>query len=169
MARMAPQQRVRIGQFVSDVRRTWQAAPGCSVFKTTVSSARFAGNVNKVIGFGLGPFTLEDDLHNRRAIVQHDMLSSLHDLVAHKSGGAPVGCFAQDPGYEAEERNILGSLNVLTADDPQGFLMLDDESVVMAIAPDVPVKQIVLDLCRPVAILWQADLAPQYRGYGPSL
>jgi hypothetical protein len=45
-------------------------------------------------------------------------------------------------------------MGVRILEDPHGFLDVDNRSMVVSIAASVPVKQIVLDICRPAGIIW---------------
>ncbi|KAI1311524.1 hypothetical protein F5Y03DRAFT_391611 [Xylaria venustula] len=58
-----------------------------------------------------------------------------------------------DPAYTELDRDVLTSYGYTVVEDPQGFLMLDDNSVLVSIGPDVLVKQIVADICRPAIII----------------
>ncbi|XWW92120.1 hypothetical protein V2A60_000042 [Cordyceps javanica] len=84
---------------------------------------------------------------------QHALLLALRDfLLSEKHSG--MNCFAQDPNYTDTDRKILRSLDVAVLDDPRAFLQVDDGSVVVPIAPNIPVRQIITDIARPAILLW---------------
>jgi hypothetical protein len=62
--------------------------------------------------------------------------------------------YAQDPGYDDIDRSILNEHGIKAVEDPEGFLVVDDSSIVLAFAPEVPVMQIVTDLAKPAAMIW---------------
>lgn len=39
-------------------------------------------------------------------------------------------------------------------EDPRGWLEVDEHSILLSIAPNVPVKEIIADIARPAAIIW---------------
>jgi hypothetical protein len=49
---------------------------------------------------------------------------------------------------------ILRENGITVLDDPEGFLEVDDSTLVISCAAQVPVKQITLDLARPAAMIW---------------
>ncbi|KIH93036.1 hypothetical protein SPBR_02633 [Sporothrix brasiliensis 5110] len=65
-----------------------------------------------------------------------------------------VDCFAQDPAYDAADRAVLAMEGVSVLEDPYGFLAVDETTVVISVAPSVPVRQIVTDIARPAAMIW---------------
>jgi hypothetical protein len=67
---------------------------------------------------------------------------------------ASIECFAQDPIYHEIDKSILKEHRIITVEDPQGFLMAESSSVIVSIAADVPVKQIIADIARPAMIIW---------------
>jgi hypothetical protein len=65
----------------------------------------------------------------------------------------PITVFAQDPGYTVNDKEILYlfpvPIQILT--DPEGFLTVNENSLVMSCYPSAPVKQIVADLAADTA------------------
>lgn len=60
----------------------------------------------------------------------------------------------QDPEYTSVDREILDGFGLQTVDDPEGFLKVDEQSIVLSIAPNVPVKHIIADIARPAVVIW---------------
>ncbi|KAJ7757863.1 hypothetical protein B0H14DRAFT_3896135, partial [Mycena olivaceomarginata] len=54
------------------------------------------------------------------------------------------------------DRQLLGKHGITVLDNPRGFLQLDESSIVISIAPNIPVKQIVTDLAHPAVIIWNS-------------
>ncbi|KAL1902239.1 hypothetical protein Sste5346_001215 [Sporothrix stenoceras] len=65
-----------------------------------------------------------------------------------------IDCFAQDPAYDAADRAVLAMEGISVLEDPYGFLAVDETTVVISVAPSVPVRQIVTDIARPAAMIW---------------
>jgi hypothetical protein len=49
---------------------------------------------------------------------------------------------------------VLGEEGVVVMEDPRAFLEVDEASVVIAVASDICVRQIVADLARPAVVIW---------------
>ena len=71
-----------------------------------------------------------------------------------KRTGEDIRCYAQDPSYLDCDKEFLKTICIDTIEDPKGFLEVDEKTLVVSVSPDVPVKQIVADLQRPAAMLW---------------
>ena len=75
----------------------------------------------------------------------------------------PITIIAQDPVYTRDDVTILSHLPVRISivSDPDGFLAIDESTLVMSLYPNVPVKQIVADLAAegkgPAAMFWNDD------------
>jgi hypothetical protein len=52
------------------------------------------------------------------------------------------------------DRLILEENGFTVLNEPEGFFTVDGSTIVVSFAPEVPVKQIILDLVRPAAIIW---------------
>ncbi|KAK3376085.1 hypothetical protein B0T24DRAFT_699162 [Lasiosphaeria ovina] len=70
------------------------------------------------------------------------------------SSSTAIQCYVQDPAYNEIDKASLGQAGVEVLDDPRGFLKLNSASVVVGIALDFPLKQIVADIARPAVIIW---------------
>lgn len=62
---------------------------------------------------------------------------------------------AQDPAYTRVDKSVLEEDAIRCLDDPGGFLDVDNLSVVISIAPDIPVRQVVADIARPTVMVWE--------------
>lgn len=125
------------------MRRIWDA--------NKVASA----GVDNIVAFACGPLIWNSQIAVH-SILQHALILSLRDYLLEK-GSSHVDeypCYAQDPAYSDRDKAVLGSLGITTLEDPNGFLKADDHSIVLSFYPNVPVKQIIADLCRPAVIIW---------------
>ncbi|KAI2470872.1 hypothetical protein F4781DRAFT_429861 [Annulohypoxylon bovei var. microspora] len=66
-----------------------------------------------------------------------------------------VNCVLQDPSYTDVDETVLQSEGMKILGDPNGFLQVNENSLVVSIAPNTPVQQIVENLARPAAIIWE--------------
>lgn len=71
-----------------------------------------------------------------------------------EAGGPP--CYIQDPVYNEIDKSILGGLGMVVLDDPNGFLEVDENSFVVSIAANVPVKEIILENAKPAIVIWDS-------------
>lgn len=90
---------------------------------------------------------------------QHVLILAMREIVERAGGedgekALEVKCYAQDPMYTPVDEQVLGEVGITVLDDPRGFLEVDDNSVVISISPNIPVKQIVADIARPAVIIW---------------
>jgi hypothetical protein len=60
----------------------------------------------------------------------------------------------QDPWYTTIDKEILRKAGLEVIDDPCGWLEVDEQSVVLSIAPNVSTKEIIADLARPAIVIW---------------
>lgn len=164
--------------FIKTTSEAWESSDQCQQFRSIISRARIEVPINKVVGFALGapsrmyPASLypEDPDENSRSAYQHACLLTLGELLRQAPPGvAPdFKCLAQDPVYSETDEKALQALGIQIIDSPEGFLEVDDNSVVMTVAPDLPVKQIVLELAKPAIIIWNDprdhELGPDPQG-----
>lgn len=71
-----------------------------------------------------------------------------------------VKCFAQDPTHTEMDAQILLEHGITVVDDPRVFLKVDESSAVIALAQDIPVKEIIADIARPALIIWDKVYKP---------
>ncbi|CAI7678957.1 unnamed protein product [Penicillium pancosmium] len=124
------------------------------------------GKVNKVIALGLNSISspiLFDDLdHNtvhERTLNQHLLFLTICDYLRNrrvKSGGksTDIACFAQDPAYTKVDKQFLNLHQVKVLKDPEAWIEVDESSMVIAINPGVPARQIVMDVAQPMVMFW---------------
>ncbi|KAI9166399.1 hypothetical protein HJFPF1_02500 [Paramyrothecium foliicola] len=87
--------------------------------------------------------------------LQHVLALYLREFLSARSKGTQtIACFAQDPIYTKEDRKVLANAGMTVLDDPRGLLEIDETSVVLAIASNIPTRQIVADIARPALIVW---------------
>jgi SRR1 len=135
----------------------WKDGQQCESFMSILASKSdyFKDGVSNVIAFGCGSFVdIDDDELNTRSSVQHASLLTIREFLREVLDDADdKKILAQDPAYTPTDKEILKKWEIETVDDPDGFLELDDRSVVFTCSPSAPIKQIVMDICRPLVLI----------------
>jgi hypothetical protein len=108
-----------------------------------------AQRVDQIICFGLGcPFSVSSYPRKlRRSFMQHLAACTLRDIFASNQNCAAPTIFAQDPAYQSTDTAYLAEhFNIATIADPDGFKALNGHTFVVTVSPNVPVRQIALDM-----------------------
>ena len=71
-----------------------------------------------------------------------------------KSWESPVASESVGTSKFKSDGNRSMAEQIIVIDDPRAFLEVDEASVVIALAPDIPARQIIADLTRPAILLW---------------
>ena len=140
-------------QYFDSVRRDWNQSHACSRLKAIIEPA--LSQCNKVVAFALGEFALEAQKGwHKRSAYQHAMLLTLGDaLASHHADKDGSICYAQDPAYNDHDKRLFETYGVNVLDDPVGFLRVDDSTIVLSCAPNVPVRSIIVDIAKPVLLI----------------
>ena len=85
--------------------------------------------------------------------MQHASVETMAEVLKEK-GGCEITCFAQDPAYSDVDKEFLKSIGITPVNDPKGFLEVDSKTLVFSASPDVPVREIIIDIQHPAAMLW---------------
>ncbi|KAI0468693.1 hypothetical protein F4859DRAFT_524217 [Xylaria cf. heliscus] len=111
-------------------------------------------SLTKVIALALGPLVLKSQISERH-VVQHALVSAIHSILIQR-GILSMSSkqHVQDPAYTQRDRGILHSAGSTVLEDPQAWLELDENSVLICINSSLPVRDIVADICCPGIIIW---------------
>lgn len=142
-------------------RTAWESSEKCRRLKSSMAAAASLPGITKIIAFACSSISRDLDHTRSRSASQHALILTLRDLLQASQPGAQIRCLAQDPVYTEVDRAVLSEAGITVVDDPQGFLEVDDQSVVLSFAPNVPVRQIITDLARPVVLAWDAVLTEE--------
>ena len=85
---------------------------------------------------------------------QPALLLTSKDILASGKGNEGIICYAQDTLYKDIDRAVLKKAGIAILDDPEAFLEIDESSAVISCGPDIPVREIVSDIARPVVMIW---------------
>jgi len=135
-------------------RAIWDASTACTQLKSILSST--TSNFSKVIGFACSSMGYDHkSRETRRAAFQHALLLTLQEELSKKQNNSSrIPCYAQDPIYTTADKLVLNRANITVLDDPKGFLEVDNSTVLFSSGPNVPVKEIVMDLALPLMMIW---------------
>jgi hypothetical protein len=96
-----------------------------------------------------------------RSTAQHILALAIRDILTNNDAENTqnentdqIKCYAQDPAYTLIDELILHEAGFTVLDDPRAFLEVDEASIVIAISPDIPIKQIIADIARPAILIW---------------
>ena len=161
------------------IRRLWTSSSSAQRLRDTFhSSAQSCVQIKKIVCIGLG--SLRRNASNRvlndfQEALQHFTaftIASTLDLIykAEDPKAPPIQIIAQDPSYTEKDKILLkeGYTNLTFVDDPEGFLAIDEHTLVItAFLPwDVPLVQICADLGRPAGFICdKMDLDPEKTHY----
>ena len=129
----------------------WKRSPAYADLRK-VFQKQPAVPIRKIVCFALGSLDIVNN-ESPASFIQHAAAA----MFAAQLGkpGHPLKVFAQDPLYRQEDEEVLRSIGITAVADPQGFLEVDESSLVISILPNIPVRQIIADLgTRPAAIIW---------------
>ncbi|PYH28447.1 SRR1 family protein [Aspergillus neoniger CBS 115656] len=118
--------------------------------------------VSKIIAFGCNSITnlRLDKFTRERSAYQHAFLLMLRRILQEMAWTpTEIEILLQDSAYTKLDRKILGDCGMTVLESPKAFLLVDDESFIFSYAPDVPVRQAVMDLAMPVGMVWDAVVA----------
>ena len=162
-------------------QKRWDASVSCEAFTSQFRKLLEGGDgnpkrVTKIVCFGLGDLNFkpldwwriqnnsmpenERELETsviEAALIQHAMALTMANVLRScaKTEDMDIRILTQDPAYSDETKDMLRGLGfeVVGEYGAGGFAELDDESVVFSAYAKAPVKQIIADLARPVAII----------------
>ncbi|CEL09655.1 hypothetical protein ASPCAL12788 [Aspergillus calidoustus] len=146
----------------------WEESDTWIQIKATLLSTQATTIVKKIIAFACGTMSHPDDIPGAsyNSIFQHAFLVTLQRLLQQEANGQ-IACAVQDPAYTDADRAVLETYGIRVLDDPEGFLEVDDRSLVLSCSPNVPVKQIVVDVAKPAVVIWERVENGNCRGTDP--
>lgn len=135
--------------------KMWEDSKDCRQLQSLFRAASVP-SISKVVAFGCSTMAFKVDQRGT-SITQHALILTMRDIVKQmtKSPDKPgIQCFAQDPIYTEVDKEVLRRSGITVLEDPRAFLEVDDETVVVSFAPDIPVRQIIADIARPAVLVW---------------
>lgn len=147
-------------------RGLWEESVEFGVFRDIVRSQPALARVNKIVAFACGRLTAMSAAIDPEHVVQHAMVFSLRDAVAEMKEELPasdaaanegVRIILQEPGYTDEDKLVLEMAGAAVVESPEAFLEVDEDTLVVSISPNIPVKQIIADIARPAGMIYFND------------
>jgi hypothetical protein len=165
-------------------QKRWEASNICKDFtsqlRKVLGEGGAAKKVTKLICFGLGDLNFKPPdwwkIQNNSApkakqlsetyeieapLVQHAVALTIAKTIRScaNTGDKELRIFTQDPGYSKETIDMLHEIGfeIVGQHGAGGFAELDNECVVFTAWVKAPVKQIIADFARPVAIIYPKD------------
>ncbi|KAL3460906.1 hypothetical protein BJX64DRAFT_300442 [Aspergillus heterothallicus] len=140
----------------TEVAEAWEHGEDWLQIRSRLLSLGLRRKFSKVIGLACGSYaTVSNPVRDRRSIIEHAFLILLHDLLRdNQLASEDLTCYAQDPAYTEEDKRVLSDIHIGVLQDPEGFLEMDDRSLVFCSNPTTCVKSIVAEIARPMMIIW---------------
>lgn len=136
---------------------TWLASQECKDIVQPLLS-QSTPKIRKIVAFALGSLARADGDVVPRWTIQHALILAIANTLQ-KAYGHEIRCFSQEPLYTDDDKIFLGEKGVTVLEDPMAWLEVDEETLVISIAPNVCVKQIITDLTRPAVMMWDEVVA----------
>lgn len=136
------------------IEQQWKTSQHYAQLQEILTSIGIPFTLTKVIALALGSLIVRSRI-NKTRFLQHVVVSAIHSTLVHRGIlSASSEKIVQDPRYTERDKELLHSAELTVLDDPHALLELDESSVLVSIAPNIPVGDIVADICRPSIIIW---------------
>ncbi|KAI1173502.1 hypothetical protein F4777DRAFT_600513 [Nemania sp. FL0916] len=145
-----------LSEIFANAKKEWESTTHYAALKGLFATHANLHKARKVVGFALGELVWGNQYGRGHdySLTQYALLLSLRELVMEHSGNVDVPCVAQDPALSTNAITALNNAGIGVAEDPYGFLEVDDLTIVVSISPNIPIKQIITEIARPVGIIW---------------
>ncbi|CAG8909104.1 unnamed protein product [Penicillium egyptiacum] len=127
----------------------WEESETRKKFEVTLSKAK-DHKINNIVGLACGSLSRPG---RSKSAFQHVLLVTAKNWLQ-TNGLDELSCYMQDPEYTDVDRRIFRDVGFQVVDDPEGFLKVDGQSIVLSIAANVPTKLIIADIARPAIVIW---------------
>jgi hypothetical protein len=155
-----------VGRDFNTSLHEWMSSEQCKHLKSLDILQNDASRIKKIVAFACGSITHFDERSRGRSCYQHGLIKTLREILiqarhdnvnlTREQREEQIQCFIQDPAYTDIDRTILqddyGIATII--ENPEGFLQVDDSTVVLSFSPNVPVRQIVVDIAKPAVMIW---------------
>ena len=150
----------------------WKDTEACRFILGLLKSKEHL-KVKSVVAFGNGSLAdttttsafgthVDEARFRENSRYQHALMLTVGELYDTKNeSGSSVQYYAQEPRSQEIDRAVLGTWNITVVDDPEGFLRVDDESVVISIHSAIPLRQIVCEIAKPAVLIWNTVDGPE--------
>lgn len=153
----------------AQVQLRWRQSSSCKLLQEQLQNLVGDKKVTKLICFGLGdicrhpPEWLARHIAQNKSstvpftqgsMVQHSIALTMAEFYRNRDMGE-VQLLAQDPDYTEASEEILkdSGFSIVGRFGAGGFAEIDDETVVLSVFVEAPLKQIIADIARPALII----------------
>ncbi|KAI1380561.1 hypothetical protein F4677DRAFT_440894 [Hypoxylon crocopeplum] len=141
-------------QAFESMKIEWESSEFYGKLQDLLASVQMTSIVRKTIAFSCGDLIRDSKVYDR-GIFQHLILLAIWKWFSTRvEGQIATQCYAQDPIYSDQGKEVLAGVGVTVLNDPKAFLETDESSVVMSFCSNAPIKQIITDISRPAIIIW---------------
>ncbi|RAH45831.1 uncharacterized protein BO95DRAFT_431805 [Aspergillus brunneoviolaceus CBS 621.78] len=154
-------EKVRLNLFTT--LHFWRNSPYYQLLRYLLDEYPKMPRITKIIGFDCGSMSRDmqgQPSNNSRARYQHAFLIALKEYLDARNfetTGQEVRVYVQNETYLERDIEVIRQFGVQVLQDPEGFLVIDEETVVFACRPECPVRQIVADLAMPAMMIWDRE------------
>ncbi|KAI0387136.1 hypothetical protein F5Y04DRAFT_288855 [Hypomontagnella monticulosa] len=154
-------------------RQDWETSNVFPEIRTLLKANRNRlYKVDNIVAFALGQLSDGNNFESDCAY-QHAFVLSIQRILSEMTTPKPfyyfkpllkalsknkkdhdVELYAQDPAYTDSDKEVLADAGIKVLPDPKGFLQVGDNSMVVSISANIPIHQIIADIARPAAIIW---------------
>ncbi|KAL2257848.1 hypothetical protein VTK26DRAFT_9087 [Humicola hyalothermophila] len=137
----------------------WDNNEYFKMLRMIIDTISYPKNTGKIVAFGSGVVPCRQyggtqDQFSPADTVQGALMQMLFNRLSFYQP-RDVPCFIQDRGWQYIGKHSYQLLDADLLFDPFGFLEVDETTAVIAINPDIPVRQVVTELARPAVLLWR--------------
>ncbi|KAG7291197.1 hypothetical protein NEMBOFW57_001209 [Staphylotrichum longicolle] len=124
--------------------------------KSSLGSIVIPLGIDKIVAFGCSTISSLKDDSVVSSMAQHSLALMIRDFLVDLYGehSRTIQCYPENPFYAPIDNLVLSEAGFTIIDDLRAFLEVDETSVVIAMDPDIPVRQIVADTARPAMMVW---------------
>jgi hypothetical protein len=145
-----------IGTALLDEEEILMEGPQGAMVIQSFREAKTLPYIKKIVAFECGPMSWFT-YRRKPALIHHALVLLLRRVIAERQRmpAESLVTIFQDPIYTEGDITALRQLGPRVVNDPQGFLAIDEETLVVSINPSTPVRQIVADLAKPAMMVWK--------------
>lgn len=165
-ARYAGLPREEAGRFFDQSLHDWMSSEQCTQLNSLDMLQKDASRIKKIVAFACGSITHPGEWSRARSCYQHGLIKTLREILTQarhddinltrEQREEQIQSFIQDPAYTHIDREVLQDNYAIATiiDNPEGFLEVDDSTLVLSFSPNVPVRQVVVDIAKPAVVIW---------------
>ena len=132
---------------VQVVQQEWREGAHYAKVLGFLETALQGVRITNMVAFACSSLIRQGQI-NEVSVHQHSLALLLRD---HCQGGR---CYTQDPAFSWADESLLPSMGFSVMGDGEGFLEVQETGAVLALAPNIPVRQILADIVWPTVLVF---------------